>query len=61
MIQKAICPNSGQKNAVIYALFSDWIQSGPKLDTILETMRDPLGHAIVENRPIRTNQRWDGS
>ena len=61
MTQRAICPNSGQENAVNYVLSPDWIQSGPKLDTILKTMRDPLGHAIVENRPIRANQRWDGS
>ena len=60
MTQRAICPNSGQENAVNYVLSPDWIQSGPKLDTILKTMQDSLGRAIVENRLIGTNQRWDG-
>jgi hypothetical protein len=50
MTQKAICPNSGHKNAVIYALFSDWIQSGSLLDTVNIRMQKSLVREIVENR-----------
>jgi hypothetical protein len=61
MTQKAICPNSGHKNAVIYALFSDWIQSGSLLDTVNIRMRKPLVRETLENRLVGAIWRWDGS
>jgi hypothetical protein len=61
MTQKATCPNSGHKNDVIEALFSDWIQSGPTLDTVNIRMRKPLVRETLENRLVGAIRRWDGS
>jgi|APGre2960657404_1045060.scaffolds.fasta_scaffold214727_2 hypothetical protein len=61
MNQKAICPNSGHKNAVIYVLFSDWIQSGPTLDTVNIRMQKSSVRETLENRLVGAIRRWDGS
>ena len=61
MIQKAICPNSGKKNALNQALFSDWIQSGPTLDTVNIRMQKSSVRETLENRLAGAIRRWDGS
>ena len=61
MTQKATCPNSGHENAVNLAFYSDWIQSGPTLDTVNIRMQKSSVRETLENRLVGAIHRWDGS